>query len=147
LGAAIRSGFVFVWVDKELIAEVLEVMEREGFKYVENLVWVRQDADNSFRLEQSAYFGRTKSTLLMCRRVTNERLELRHQRTPDVVFDFVTHDPFSRRERRPQAVYRMIETLLPTAQPSGAPTQLVELWTSGPGARQRGWVQVCERFE
>jgi hypothetical protein len=41
-------------------------------------------------------------------------IELRHQRNPDVVFDYVREDK-ALTEDKPQFVYQIIETLLPTA--------------------------------
>ena len=108
-------GFIFIWVEKRLISDVLDVLLTFGFKYVENLVWVRQDINNKVLQEDAAYFRRSKSTLLMCRKASNKHVELRHQRSPDVVFDFVRKLPGTDMEEPPVAVYDMIETLLPTA--------------------------------
>ncbi len=65
----IETGFIFIWVEKQLIAEVLDVMLEWGFKYVENLIWVRENIDNTIRREPHTYFNKSKSTLLMCRKV------------------------------------------------------------------------------
>lgn len=44
----------------------------------------------------------------------SSNIELRHQRNPDVVFDYVREDKLLN-EDKPQFVYQIIETLLPTA--------------------------------
>ncbi len=31
------KGLVFVWTPKDLISEIIELMEKKGFNYVENL--------------------------------------------------------------------------------------------------------------
>lgn len=37
------NGLLFVWVEKECMQEVLNKMTREGFTYVEYLLWVKLD--------------------------------------------------------------------------------------------------------
>ena len=72
-------------------------------------------------------------------------LELRHQRTGDVVFDFVEeHDPF----KRPMYfVYKLIETLLPKAMIKFDPNKpiesvkMVELWAHDESERT-GWLKI-----
>ena len=108
-------GLIFIWVEKEVIHAVLDALEKWEYRYVENLVWVRENVDNTFRHDPGQFFRTTKSTLLICRKENKKRLELRHQRTPDVIFDFVRQDRASGREHRPDATYHMIETMLPTA--------------------------------
>jgi len=81
-------------------------------------------------------------------------LELRHQRTGDIVFDWVDDaNPF----KKPNYyVYKLIETLLPKAhakiiQPGKAPSQkieeerrlkMVELWAPDDTPR-KNWLKVC----
>ena len=51
-----------------------------------------QDATPAFVREDYTYLRKSKKTLLMFRRVANDltsKLELRHQRTGDVVFDWL----------------------------------------------------------
>ena len=81
-------------------------------------------------------------------------LELRHQRTGDVVFDWVNDcNPFQKPE---YYVYKLIETLLPKAHakllPQGKHAQtkiddekrlkMVELWAPDDTPRQN-WLKVC----
>lgn len=143
---AMDRGFLFIWTDKRLISDVLDVATGWGFRYVENLTWVRQRFNNRNTAEDSPWIRRSKSTLLMVRRETDARVELRHQRSPDVIFDFVRRDPATGREVMPPTVYRTIETLLPTALYSEADGRgrLLELWAGGRGSCRAGWTTVVE---
>jgi len=68
----------------------------------------------AFYKEDSLIIKKVHKTLLMFRREESEgRLELRHQRTGDVVADFV--DPGQPNQRPNFYVYHLIETLLPQA--------------------------------
>lgn len=80
---------------------------------------------------------------------TGPPLELRHQRTGDVVFDWV--DDKNRFKTPEYYTYKLIETLLPKAMmkmPIGAESKkerkfkLVELWASDETPR-KGWLKVC----
>lgn len=108
------DGMLFIWVEKEYIMDVCKFLEGQGFFYVENMCWVMldpamkegkpphhpaevertksQDATPAFVRENYQYLKKSKKTLLMFRRVHNDqnsKLELRHQRTGDVVFDWI----------------------------------------------------------
>ena len=126
----------------------------------------RIDATGAFVRNHYRHICKTHQTLLMLRRSEANRdkckawkrvdtgrppaekapnLELRHQRTGDVVFDFVDeHDPF----KKPMYfVYKLIETLLPKAMAqlelSKPPESLkmVELWAQD-DAERTGWLKI-----
>lgn len=64
---------------------------------VETATWVKKKVTNRFDVRLSKYFNVTKENLLLFRHVNNKgkyaRLELRHQRTADVMFDMIRIDP------------------------------------------------------
>lgn len=110
------------------------MMENWGFIYVENLVWLKQDVNNKLAKQEYSYFRKSKKTLLIFKNA--DGLELRHQRNPDVVFDFVrerkTHQldimltpcigyqqNIGNVEEKPEFVYHIIETLLPNSKYDG----------------------------
>jgi len=49
----LTAGLVFIWVEKQHIARVIEAMEKISFFYVENLCWVQQRSDNSILRQDS----------------------------------------------------------------------------------------------
>lgn len=132
----IPKGFLFIWTEKELIPRVLTMAQKWGFHYVENFAWVKFDVNNKIHTEDYAYFRKSKLTLLMLRKPGD--IELRHQRNPDVKFDFVRKG----RERLP-FVFDIIETLLPTAKynPKTGKGKMLQLWCL-PQERRSGWTSV-----
>lgn len=64
---------------------------RWKYVYVENLTWVQMTPANRFLRVPYSKFSTSHRTLLMFRRVVPEgkAIELRHQRTPDVIVDYV----------------------------------------------------------
>ena len=145
LKSLMKNGLVFLWSHKSETKEWVETLDKFKFQYVENLVWVQVDekrvkkaggletlTDFTTELlscQDHAPFAVAHRTLLMFRRVPAQKLELRHQRSCDVVFDY-SHPQ--------QYVYHMIETLLPAAG------QKLELWATGTSREE--WLHVvhCE---
>jgi hypothetical protein len=64
-------------------------MEKQNFVYVENFAWVKKNANNQPIAENSRFFRRSKITLFIFRKASNQHVELRHQRNPDVYYDFL----------------------------------------------------------
>ena len=42
-------GFIFVWVEKEVLSEVMDVFAKASYQYVENLTWVQMTPANRVR--------------------------------------------------------------------------------------------------
>ncbi len=68
LHRACPSGFVFIWVDKQHIAPVMDLMYRWKFVYVENLNWLYLGANNELLSLPADYFGRSHLTLFIFRK-------------------------------------------------------------------------------
>ena len=64
---AMPAGLVFIWVEKQHIARVIEAMEKVNFFYVENLCWVQQRSNNSIVGEDSEVLKKSKLTMLILR--------------------------------------------------------------------------------
>jgi hypothetical protein len=88
----ITSGFIFVWTEKELTGQMLQVMTKWGFRYVENIAWIKKNLNNTIATSPYKYFNKSKATCLIFR--NDGDLELRHQRNPDCEFDFVKPKSF-----------------------------------------------------
>ena len=171
-------GFVLIFLSKCVIGPVFAAMKRLGFTYVENLTWCLMtgsaaiaSADSRMRRDDTgvacAACGRLHpvrcghTSLYFFRRdhKCTKKLELRHQRSPDVLFDFVRHSahgapPVVRGDpcvgdivhpslELPEEIYAAGNTLLP-----GAHGRLLELyanaWHSPSAARSNGWTRVAE---
>ncbi|KAJ2312650.1 hypothetical protein IWW54_001969, partial [Coemansia sp. RSA 2705] len=127
----VPGAFLFTWCEKELLPDMCEIAEqRWGLKYVENFCWVRQLPNNHIARLESSFFRRSKVTLLIFR--SEGSLEMRHQRSPDSVFDFIKpRMPGDLNDRKPEFAYTVIETLLPLAlctEELPRPDRLLQLW-------------------
>ena len=76
--------------------------------------------------------------------------EIRHQRSPDVVFDYMTYRAWktsgaSEEDKPYWYVHSVVETLLPYArwEDSRGRGAMLELWAA-PGMRRKGWTTVAE---
>jgi N6-adenosine-specific RNA methylase IME4 len=130
-------GFIFVWTPKELVHPVCKLMLKKGFAYIENLTWVWMEPNNTIAENDSEYVRRSHLTLYMFRAICGDRskVELRHQRSPDVIFDYRKDGG-----RCPQETYEYLETLLPQSTKEG---KLVEIFGSTKHTAQRpGWKVV-----
>ena len=122
----IDFGFLFIWCEKELTAQVLKLASSWDFRYVENFTWVKKNLDNRISVQPSRYINRSKSTCLIFRKAGE--IEIRHQRNPDCDFDFIQPEDLSMQgerrlvEAKPSYIFEIIETLLP-----GSSNKLIEL--------------------
>ncbi|KAJ1974711.1 hypothetical protein H4R35_003486 [Dimargaris xerosporica] len=145
---SLARGMVFIWTHKALVPAVVDMMHSFGCRYVENLIWFKKSITNRPLNRPSPYFRYTKDTLLLFKR--GDGFDIRHQRTPDVVIDFARPKQdwiwYDWVEPKPDAIYDMIETMLPNAGYCKATGhgRLLELWSSRHASRRSGWVYICE---
>ncbi|KAI9485429.1 MAG: hypothetical protein EXX96DRAFT_533779 [Benjaminiella poitrasii] len=146
VSSIVQSGFLFIWVEKEWIQKLVSITAKWGFKYVENFCWIKKNINNQINKSQYAYFNKSKLSLLIFRKEGD--IELRHQRNPDCLFDFIRPKlPDEITEKKPPFMYKVIETLLPNAvynvekNPNG--DKLLELW-SKKNSRRQGWTSLVE---
>ncbi|CAG8539339.1 9115_t:CDS:10 [Paraglomus occultum] len=143
----IPVGFLFIWVEKEYLPDIIQIADKWHFRYVENFCWVKKHINNQIVKMPYKYFRKSKLTLLVFRKEGD--IELRHQRNPDCCFDFVkprTEDMLT--EEKPRIIYDIIETLLPQAAYSTENSngdRLIELWGKK-GRRRQGWTSVVQRI-
>jgi N6-adenosine-specific RNA methylase IME4 len=143
-------GFVFMWVEKENLSAVCDVMLKKAFVYVENLTWVQQRPNNTIANSAAEYVRRSHRTMLMFRRDVRQfpeakDVELRHQRNADCTLN-VTCTTATGRRAVPEHVYKAMETLLPEAyKETGRRGRLLELWSEpGSAGRRSGWTVVSD---
>ncbi|MEW5318452.1 MAG: hypothetical protein WDW38_009673 [Sanguina aurantia] len=131
-------GFVFVWAQKCDIGAVCKQLCSVGYAYVENLTWVWVAPNNAILTLPHRFTAKSHMTLLIFRRSGEGRsIELRHQRSPDVVFDCVRASEGCLWQVPPQ-VYATIETMLPTGL-----GQFLELGAARHKSRA-GWDHVSQ---
>ncbi|CAG8435313.1 5548_t:CDS:2 [Diversispora eburnea] len=134
----VPKGFLFIWVEKEFIPDIVQIAEKWNFRYVENFCWIKKHVNNQISREPYRYFNKSKLSLLIFRK-------LRHQRNPDCIFDFIKP---GNSETKPRVIYEVIETLLPQAcysEKNNKGDKLLELWAKK-GVRRKGWTTVVQQF-
>jgi len=105
------DGFIFIWIPKAFIQPVWKILRASGFKYVESLTWIQLKSNNkvqSIHAEDPSILPRSHIALYIFRRGGRD-IEIRHQRSSDVVLDVFRDDLTV-----PKEVYEAIETMLPT---------------------------------
>lgn len=87
-------GYLFLWVPKTLVSQVVRLLYSWGYVYIENLTWVWMNPNNRILRLPAPYAASSHATLYIFRKDGEGRdIELRHQRNPDVVFDCVQATP------------------------------------------------------
>ncbi|PRP84511.1 methyltransferase MT-A70, putative (ISS) [Planoprotostelium fungivorum] len=134
------DGMLFIWAEKEHTLQTIKLASLWGFSYVENLIWVKKETNNKMILRDYEYVKKNKHTLLMFKR--GDKIELRHQRSPDVIIDFQRIERGGR-EQKPASIYEVIETMLPLAayDEKTQRGRFLELW-SQKGQQRIGWTSV-----
>lgn len=136
-------GYLYIWTEKEFIPDIFDLAEEWGFEYVDNVIWVKLDVNNKFVLEDCArnpFFAKSKVHLFIFRKDNDatRRLQIRHQRNADVIFDFIREDP---REKPREYAYRVVETLVPSSLQEG---KCLELFGKPDGKQRQGWTRICQ---
>jgi len=70
IGPILPKGFLFVWVEKEFLPEMVLLAESWDMRYVENFCWIKRNANNQIVRDRSPYFNSSKLSLLIFRKVT-----------------------------------------------------------------------------
>ncbi|EPB84207.1 hypothetical protein HMPREF1544_08999 [Mucor circinelloides 1006PhL] len=113
VSAVIETGFLFIWLEKEWLHRIVKIATQWGFRYVENYCWIKKNINNTIYKGESNYFCKSKLNLLIFKK-EQSKIEIRHQRNADCLFDFVKPMKVGQlTETKPAYVYHVIETLLP----------------------------------
>jgi N6-adenosine-specific RNA methylase IME4 len=108
----IVRGFLFIWCnDKSEIGLLFDFAHSFGFKYCENICWIRMTLENKLATKQSTWVNECKTSCFAFRKFKDSEMELRHQRNSDCIFDWERTDG-----SKPAQVYSIVETLLPVKQ-------------------------------
>ncbi len=143
-----RAKFIVVCLAPGAKAELpllIRMLGRWGFSLVENLVWWRKRVNHEPFLRAllpGEIFLSERDTYYIFRNA--EDVEMRHQRSPDVFWDFAPDPEHLGAGNRfqtppvPERVYKTIETMLPRAR-------FLELWASEALRNPRkGWTAIAE---
>lgn len=132
-------GFIFIWLKKTQIQQVWSLMTKWRYVYVENLTWVMLKPNNQIMMGDSEVTRISHLTLYIFRKEGEGKdIEMRHQRSPDVVVNCKQRSSLFQEWKAPDEVYISLETMLPSAG-----GKFLELWSSREASRP-GWVHVAE---
>eukprot|EP00210_Caulerpa_lentillifera_P002400 g2301.t1 len=138
IGKLCPEGFLFIWIPKGCLQSIWKLASDWGYSYVENLTWIQLKANNKVRRDQEDdnwILPRSHLTLYIFRKGA-KRIEIKHQRSSDLVFD--VFDPLME-FKVPQEVYNVIETMLPESK-----GKLLELWAPKEALKD-GWTHLHEQ--
>lgn len=141
----VKAGLLLIWTEKRHIAGCIGVAGRWGFTYVENVVWVKQQADHTVLDTMGAhFFAASKVSLLIFKKGSN--FAMRHQRNPDVIFDYARSSKYLTLDK-PKYAYTIAETLLPDAcySEETGHGQFLEIW-SRRGSQRKGWTSLVQKI-
>ncbi|KAK8815465.1 hypothetical protein WA158_003677 [Blastocystis sp. Blastoise] len=156
--SVIPTGMIFIWVDKKYIHDILLIMEKKNFYYVENVNWMDKEPNNVFHSSDSSTLFRSgKRTMLLFRRGKRRNfssaveflpLQLRHQRTTDVYIGSKPQEQYKQYSNGIEFIYGLIETLLPEGNFSEITNRgkFLELWGQK-GYTRKGWTIISEEKE
>lgn len=133
------NGFIFIWLAKNQIEDVWKLLMAWGYVYVENLTWVFLMPNNQVVLCDGGLTRVSHLTLYIFRKFgEGKHIEIKHQRSPDVILQCGHPEAFNNGWKVPEEVYACLETMLP-----GGIGGFLELWSCKSAARP-GWVHIHE---
>eukprot|EP00735_Rhodelphis_limneticus_P011345 TRINITY_DN4430_c0_g1::TRINITY_DN4430_c0_g1_i1::g.7299::m.7299 TRINITY_DN4430_c0_g1::TRINITY_DN4430_c0_g1_i1::g.7299 ORF type:complete len:470 (-),score=90.81,sp/Q8C3P7/MTA70_MOUSE/24.51/5e-07,MT-A70/PF05063.9/8.8e-11 TRINITY_DN4430_c0_g1_i1:275-1567(-) len=143
LEKAIPYGFIFMWVEREHTMDVFDFMTSKGFNYVESIAWIRTSGCRKPLIGGGRFLNTAQTIMYIFRKPEpqGERIELQHQRNADVLQAALCYDKHMH-ERKPRAIYNVIETLLPQLTEE---SRLLEVWAN-PDTRRIPWTSISHTF-
>lgn len=100
-----KDGFIFIWTINAKYKITLDLMKSWGYKYIDEVVWVKQTVNGKIAKGHGYYLQHTKETCLI-------GVKGNPQFKKDVGFDVI----FSKRRgqsQKPEEIYERIEELVP----------------------------------
>ena len=146
----LKCGYLFIWCPRAQMASLLKTADKRlGYRYVENLCWIKKGLNNRPLLEDTttttSLIAESKQTLLILKRDPSNQIKLRHQRNADCIFDYCAQG------RKPDArVYDVIETLIRPVDEDSPQPYLIHLWAGGSATdrlvlqSRHHWIRVYE---
>eukprot|EP00842_Homolaphlyctis_polyrhiza_P000932 jgi/Hompol1/183/HPOL_002448-RA len=104
------NGFIFIWVINNKYAKAFDLMTKWGYKYVDDITWVKQTVNRRMAKGHGYYLQHAKETCLVGRK-GQDPPGCRHGVSSDVIFS-------ERRgqSQKPEEIYLMMEELVPNGK-------------------------------
>jgi len=100
-----ENGLLFIWTINAKYRMTLQLMEKWGYKYIDEVVWVKKTCNNKIAKSHGYWLQHAKETCLVG--VIGD-LEVSSQEIPDVIFSLRRGQ-----SQKPEEIYEMIEALVP----------------------------------
>ncbi|KAF9351560.1 hypothetical protein BGX34_000476 [Mortierella sp. NVP85] len=104
------DGFIFIWVINNKYAKAFDLMRKWGYRYVDDITWVKQTVNRRMAKGHGYYLQHAKETCLVGKK-GNDPPGCRHSIGSDVIFS-------ERRgqSQKPEELYELIEELVPNGR-------------------------------
>ncbi|KAG0005959.1 hypothetical protein BGZ79_000067 [Entomortierella chlamydospora] len=104
------NGFIFIWVINNKYAKAFDLMRRWGYRYVDDITWVKQTVNRRMAKGHGYYLQHAKETCLVGKK-GEDPPGCRHSIGSDVIFS-------ERRgqSQKPEELYELIEELVPNGR-------------------------------
>lgn len=100
-----KQGLLFLWTINAKYRVSLQLMDDWGYKYVDEIVWVKKTCNNKIAKSHGYWLQHAKETCLVG---IKGDLKLEDTRTPDVIFSLRRGQ-----SQKPEEIYQMIEEIVP----------------------------------
>eukprot|EP01103_Thecamoeba_quadrilineata_P016776 TRINITY_DN5712_c0_g1_i2.p1 TRINITY_DN5712_c0_g1~~TRINITY_DN5712_c0_g1_i2.p1 ORF type:complete len:389 (-),score=44.69 TRINITY_DN5712_c0_g1_i2:129-1295(-) len=126
VGCLSDSGFIFVWVINSQMQFSFECLNRWGYKYVDQITWVKTTKNGNIGIAQGYYFLHSTEICLIGVKGKTDFISLG---TTDILFGELRE-----KSQKPDKLYEIIEYLIPGKR-------RVELFARNHNLRE-GWVSL-----
>ncbi|KAJ2798821.1 hypothetical protein H4R20_004679 [Coemansia guatemalensis] len=101
------NGFIFIWVINNKYTKAFQLMKQWGYKYVDDITWVKQTVNRRMAKGHGYYLQHAKETCLVGKKGADPQT-LQRSVASDVIFS-------ERRgqSQKPEEMYEIIEQLIP----------------------------------
>ncbi|KNC87758.1 hypothetical protein SARC_00130 [Sphaeroforma arctica JP610] len=103
------SGFIFIWVINNRFEVGLELMTKWGYKFVDNVDWVKQTVNRRLAKSHGYYLQHAKETCLVG--FKGDLNYVKSTTHTDVIFA-----PRRGQSQKPEEIYHLIEALVPNGK-------------------------------
>jgi mRNA (2'-O-methyladenosine-N6-)-methyltransferase len=102
-----KSGLLFLWTINAKYRVSLQLMDDWGYKYVDEIVWVKKTCNNKIAKSHGYWLQHAKETCLVG---LKGDFEVKENNIPDVIFSLRRGQ-----SQKPEEIYEMIEKIVPDA--------------------------------
>jgi mRNA (2'-O-methyladenosine-N6-)-methyltransferase len=125
IGKLSTNGFIFIWVINNKYVKALELMQRWGYRHVDDVTWVKQTVNRRLAKGHGYYLQHAKETCLV-------GVKGKPVHASNVASDVIYAERRGQ-SQKPEELYEMIEALVPNGrylEVFGRRNNLRNFWTT-----------------